>query len=82
LQTGCPGELSVLGVIPAVNPRALEAAIHKRFRHRRISGEWFEDCEEICMFVNMYGYEEGGIARIWNIVSDEPAPRLPPALRF
>lgn len=84
VQTGCSEELSVYGVLPAVDPLAMERAIHKRFAHWRIRGEWFEATDEILDFIDMYGYEVGGTHRIWEECFPDhlPVPRLAPAYRL
>ena len=41
LQTGASHELSVFKQIQADNPSKLESLLHKKFKHRRIRGEWF-----------------------------------------
>ena len=40
LQTGNPGELVLLGVIPG--SRTVESEIHDHLRPHRIRGEWFK----------------------------------------
>jgi Meiotically up-regulated gene 113 len=40
LQTGCPGDLSVAAMVRGTED--LEKALHKRFAHYRIRGEWFD----------------------------------------
>lgn len=83
LRTGCPEELSVYGVMPAVDPVALERALHKRFARYRVRGEWFFDPSgDIAEFADMYAYELGGTHRIWEEMYREPAPRLAPAYRL
>lgn len=85
LQIGCPESLSVYGVLPAVDPSALERALHKRFAKYRLRGEWFADPDdEICLFADMYGYEAEGTHRIWEqaYADDLPTPRLAPAYRL
>lgn len=84
VQTGCAGELSVYGVLPSAEPRALEQAAHKRFAKYRLRGEWFNDrgTSEIADFCDRYCYELGGVHRIWSEMHDGPLPRLPPYMRF
>jgi len=81
-QTGSSEELTIYGVIPAVNPFAMEKAIHKRFAELRIRGEWFTITDELIGFVDMYGYELEGTHRIWEEAYGPPVPRLPPAYRL
>lgn len=39
LQTGAPGKLTLMAVIPKAGPRENEC--HQRLEHLRIHGEWF-----------------------------------------
>lgn len=84
VQTGCSDRLSVYGMIPAVEPRKLERALHKRFARFRLHGEWFKDDDEsILEFVDTYGYDADGKFRLWQMYYPrEPGPRLPPAYRY
>lgn len=45
LQTGAPGRLTLLAVIPKSGDK--EADCHKTLNHLRIHGEWFRYTEEI-----------------------------------
>lgn len=45
LQTACPYELTLIGVIPG--GRAGEAELHRRFKKYRVRGEWFRDAPEL-----------------------------------
>lgn len=45
LQTGAPGELSLVASIP--NAGHLEAECHRRLSHLHLSGEWFRHTEEV-----------------------------------
>lgn len=49
LQTGSPWELRLLGTIPG--GVAEESALHKRFSHLHIRGEWFEGASELLSFI-------------------------------
>jgi hypothetical protein len=41
MQTGMPYELSLVHAFPAANVRDAERALHTRYDHRRVRGEWF-----------------------------------------
>ena len=45
LQTGCPGPLQLVGVIPG--GQIEEAALHREFKQFRMNGEWFRDDPEL-----------------------------------
>lgn len=82
IQTGCSEELLFFGMIPAVDPPALERALHKRFAKDRLHGEWFTTSADIVEFVEAYGYTLEG-ARQWDEAGyEEPPPRLTPMLRL
>lgn len=54
LQTAnANGLLELLAVLPHGETR--EARLHRKFSKRRLSGEWFEDCPEIRMFIKQSG---------------------------
>src|SRR5215469_9098212 len=44
LQTGCPNEMLILGLIPSGCPQALEQVMHHTFRKYRVPDrrEWYE----------------------------------------
>ncbi len=43
VAAGLPqGRITVILTIPCTNPPALERSLHIRFRHQRLSGEWFQ----------------------------------------
>lgn len=50
LQTGHARQLSILCTIPGGADE--EFHMHAKFRHHRIRGEWFNDCQEIRDFVS------------------------------
>lgn len=49
LKTGSPEELVFYGSIPGT--RDGEIAMHRRFKHLRINGEWFRECGELYNFI-------------------------------
>lgn len=79
LQTGSPGELSVLAVWPALNPAALERAMHDRWAKDRRQGEWFQCAPDMIHVAERYAYTLEG-QRLWSITGDGPAPKRPPWL--
>jgi hypothetical protein len=42
LETACPYELTIRGVIETHDPPKVEARLHNRFAEYRKSGEWFK----------------------------------------
>lgn len=42
LQTGNSNRLHLLATLQPLNARQTEAALHRKYRHYRRSGEWFE----------------------------------------
>lgn len=50
LQACCPFPLVFLHVVPG-GGRKLERSLHKRFKHLRLHGEWFETSEELTRYV-------------------------------
>lgn len=50
LQVGCPVDLKIIGLIPDAEP-GTEAALHARFAHARVRGEWFEPVPELLRFI-------------------------------
>lgn len=70
LQTSCPYDLHVLGVIPLM-PIVVEEFLHSKFASFHLRGEWFRYDYRIESFIRRYalGYEWG---------SDRPKPlKLP-----
>jgi excisionase family DNA binding protein len=55
LQTAGPDKLEVLAVVPG--DQAQEQALHARFAHLRVRGEWFRLAEEVRLFLNTEGEE-------------------------
>lgn len=49
LQTGSPVPLHFYGSVPG--NKADETALHQRFKHRRLTGEWFRECNEIYNYI-------------------------------
>lgn len=49
-RIGCPVELRVLGLFPAMYS-VEEAVTHDKFAHLRVRGEWFSWTEEIDAFI-------------------------------
>lgn len=58
LQTGSPDELVVLACVPQWGVKE-EYALHKRFAHLRVRGEWFRPEKELLDFVGnpVYHYK-------------------------
>jgi hypothetical protein len=54
-ETGCPGQLKVLGVIPG--GKRQERAIHAKFAHLRSRGEWFQLTDEVLDFLEVEAEE-------------------------
>lgn len=84
LQTGAAEELAPWGVLPCSEPGAMERYLHKRFAKHRLHGEWFARNDEIEWFFERWGYEYGGVVRLWTALNppDEgPPPRPHPAFR-
>lgn len=55
LQTAHYEELFVLGVCACGrNARNVEAAIHSKFEHLRIRGEWFRSTRQLLVFIAEY----------------------------
>lgn len=52
LQTGSAEELHILRVIDG--DWALERAIHKKFKHDNVHGEWFKPTRKILKFMTKY----------------------------
>jgi hypothetical protein len=50
LQTGCPIELRVIGVIPGAKATT-ETALHHHFAAARVRGEWFEPTPELLAYI-------------------------------
>ena len=42
LQCGCPIPLTALWAFPADDAQGVERFLHRRFRHQRMQGEWFD----------------------------------------
>jgi hypothetical protein len=55
LQIGNPDPLCLLGAIPG--DEILEKALHRRFKHLRIRGEWFRNTDELAAFIEA-GFED------------------------
>jgi hypothetical protein len=50
LQTGSPVPLKLMGVVRGVE-RQYESALHERFRHLRMHGEWFARGGDLVQFI-------------------------------
>jgi hypothetical protein len=59
LQTASSVELKVLGT--CVGDNTVERAIHRRFKHLRIRGEWFRPEAELLEFIRSVGGAEGSM---------------------
>jgi len=55
LQTGCGEILFLLTETPG--SRQLERSLHRRFRHQRIRGEWFQPSDELMTLIAAYQAE-------------------------
>lgn len=42
IQTGSPYKIEIIHTIETATPEKLEAELHRRFRGKRLSGEWFD----------------------------------------
>lgn len=51
LQTGCPVELRLIGVIAGAG-QATETELHQRFASTRVRGEWFEPTAELLTLIS------------------------------
>ncbi len=58
LQTGCPDELRILGVIRNTAPIA-ETALHRMFKHLRRHREWFTASPELLGFIATHATQLG-----------------------
>ena len=52
LQTGNPRVLRVVGLL--VGSRTRELEMHRKFKHLRIRGEWFQAGEDLVKFINTH----------------------------
>lgn len=50
MRTDNPEKLELLGVIPNATEET-ERAMHLKFAHLRLSGEWFRECEELLSYI-------------------------------
>lgn len=46
LQVGCPYYLVIIATLSTNNPQRLEKAMHKKFKAKRMYGEWFDLTQE------------------------------------
>jgi hypothetical protein len=51
LQACCPFPLVFLHVVEG-GGRSLEQTLHRRFRHHRLHGEWFDACRELLEYIH------------------------------
>ena len=49
LNTGSPEALVFYGSIPET--RQFERGLHRKFRHLRIKGEWFQECDALYNYI-------------------------------
>lgn len=47
LRSGSPDQLHVLGITETDDPRVEERALHVKFAHLRMAGEWFRAAPEL-----------------------------------
>lgn len=50
LQTGCPVELRILGIVPDVG-QVVETELHQRFAASRVRGEWFDPTPDLVAYI-------------------------------
>lgn len=64
LQRGSASPLELLVAVPA--HAQLERAIHKKFKHCHLSGEWFKRTPELDAFIDALKAGQNPIALVWN----------------
>ncbi|WP_457299143.1 GIY-YIG nuclease family protein [Phyllobacterium sp. P5_D12] len=52
LQNALPYDVDVLAIMPTKDP-LLERRLHKRFKHLRLRGEWFERSQELLDYIQL-----------------------------
>lgn len=56
LQLACPYPIQIVHIIMTDHTIRLETALHKRYRHRHVQGEWFrlspDEVQSICSIVS------------------------------
>lgn len=59
LDTSCPVEIALIGVLHSDEAIVVEAELHERFEDRRVKGEWFAlSSQEIAWIKQTYGFDE------------------------
>lgn len=75
IQTGHPYKLDVIGTM--LGRVGLESAIHQRFKHIRLNGEWFSRTEELVSFIDSHsiGLDLSSTGKVKEVVRFKKIPR-------
>jgi hypothetical protein len=52
LQNALPYNVDILAIMPTSDP-LFERGLHKRFKHLRLLGEWFERSQELLDYIQL-----------------------------